>query len=69
MSRSFSAALNAVVNPNNVNASVQLYICGSDGHIIIECSMKWSDVAILAFTFRSRVKHVLFVLNMAEKQS
>ncbi len=30
-----------------------------------ECSMKWS-VAILAFNFCSRV---LFVLNMAEKQS
>ncbi len=35
--------------------------------IIIECSMKGSDDdAILAFTFCSRV---LFVLNMAEKQS
>ncbi len=39
--RSFSAALNAVVNPDNVKASVRLYMCGSDGRIIIECSMKW----------------------------
>ncbi len=31
-----------------------------------ERSLKWSDVAILAFTFCSRV---LFVLNMAEKQT
>ncbi len=64
--RSFSAALNAVVNPDNVKASVRLYICGSDGRIVIERSAKLSDVAILAFTFCSRV---LFVLNMAEKQS
>ncbi len=43
-------------------------VCGSDGRIIIECSMNplWSDVAILAFTFCSKV---LFVSNMAEKQS
>ncbi len=34
--------------------------------MLYERSMKWSDVAILAFTFCSRV---LFVLNMAEKQS
>ncbi len=39
-----------------------IYICGSDGRIIIECSMNtpWSDVAILAFTFCSSlvcVKH------------
>ncbi len=39
LSRSFSAALNAVVNPDYVKASVRLYICGSDGRIIIECSM------------------------------
>ncbi len=60
--------LNAVVNPDNVNASVQLYICRSDGRIIIEGSMNtlWSDVVILAFNFCSKV---LFVLNMAEKQS
>ncbi len=61
--RPFSAALNAVVNPDKVKASVPLYICGSDGRIIIECSMKLSDVAILAFNFCSRV------LFMAEKQS
>ncbi len=63
---SFSAALNAVVNPDNVKASVRLYICGSDCRIIIECSMKLSDVAILAFAVCSSV---LFVLNMAIKQS
>ncbi len=34
MSCSFSAALNAVVNPDNVKASVRLYMCGSDGRII-----------------------------------
>ncbi len=64
--RSFSAALIADVNPDNVKASVRLYICGSDGRIITERSMNvlWSDDAILAFTFYSRV---LFVLNMAEK--
>ncbi len=66
LSRPFSAALNAVVNPDNVKASVRLYICGSDGCMLRECSMKLSDVAIVAFTFCSRV---LFVLNMAEKQS
>ncbi len=37
---SVHAALNAVVNPDNVKVSVRLYICGSDGRIIIECSMK-----------------------------
>ncbi len=36
---SFSAALNGVVNPNNVKASVQLYICCFDGRMIIELSM------------------------------
>ncbi len=30
----------AVVNPDNVKKSVWLYTCGSDGRIIIECSMK-----------------------------
>ncbi len=54
----------AVVNPDNVKVSVRLYTCGSDGRIIIQLSMKLSDVAILAFIFCSRV---LFVLNMAEK--
>ncbi len=39
MSRSFNAVLNAVVNPDNVKASVRLYMCGSDGRKIIECSM------------------------------
>ncbi len=34
--------------------------------MLYECSMKWSDDAILALNFCSRV---LFVLNMAEKQS
>ncbi len=34
--------------------------------LLYERSMKWSDVAILAFTSYSRV---LLVLNMAEKQS
>ncbi len=34
--------------------------------MIYERSVKWSDVAILAFTFWSKV---LFMLNMAEKQS
>ncbi len=33
--RSFSAALHAVVNPDNVKASVQLYTCCSDVHMII----------------------------------
>ncbi len=37
-----------------------------DNRMLYERSVKWSDVAILAFTFCSRV---LFVLNMAEKQS
>ncbi len=37
--RSFSAALQAVVNPDNVKASVRLYMCGSDGRMIIECFM------------------------------
>ncbi len=37
--RSFNAALNAVVNPDDVKATVQLYICGSDSSIITECSM------------------------------
>ncbi len=36
---SFSAALNAVVNPDNITASVRLFICGSDGRIITERSM------------------------------
>ncbi len=36
-----------------------------DNIMLYELSMKWSDVAILAFTFCSRV---FFVLNMAEKQ-
>ncbi len=66
--RSFSAALNADVNPDNIKASVRLYSLHvvSDGRIIIEFSMNalWSDDAILAFTFYSRV---LFVLSMAEK--
>ncbi len=53
--RSFTAALHTVVNPDNVKASVRLYKCGSDGRMMIECFMKWSDVAILAFTFCSRV--------------
>ncbi len=30
----------AVVNPDNVKASVRLHTCGSDGRIIIERSMK-----------------------------
>ncbi len=42
LSRTFSAALNAVVNPDNVKASVRQYICGSDGRMIIERSMKRS---------------------------
>ncbi len=68
--RSFESE-NAAVNPDNAMASVRLYKYSSesDSPIIITCSMNatlWSDVAILAFTFCSRV---LFVLNMAEKQS
>ncbi len=66
--RSFESE-NTAVNSYNVMASVRLYKCGFDSPIIIKCSMNatlWSDVAILAFTFCSRV---LFVLNMAEKQS
>ncbi len=35
-----------------------------NNNMLYERSMKWSDVAILAFTFCSRV---LYVLNMAEK--
>ncbi len=66
--RSFESE-NAAVNPDNVMASVRLYKYSSASPIIINCSMNatlWSDVAILVFTFCSRV---LFVLNMAEKQS
>ncbi len=37
-----------------------------NNRMLYERSMKWSDVAILAFNFCSRV---LFVLNIAEKQS
>ncbi len=33
--RSFSAGLHAVVNPDNVKASVRLYICGSDVNVNI----------------------------------
>ncbi len=54
------------MNPDNVKLSIRLYTCGSDGRIIIQLSIKLSDVAILAFILCSRV---LFVLNMAEKQS
>ncbi len=39
--RSFSAALNAVVNPDNVKASVRLHICGSDGRTEVERVQKY----------------------------
>ncbi len=48
-------------DPDNVKASVQLYICSSgrsyNNRMFYEPSMKWS-VAILAFTFCSRVLFV-----------
>ncbi len=50
-----------------VNAAIYMLFWRSYNSIMLyEHTMKWSDVAILAFTFRSRV---LFVLNMALKLS
>ncbi len=59
----------AVVNSDNVKASVRLYMRFwwlYNNRMLYELSMNLSDVAILAFNFCSRV---LFVLNMAEKNS
>ncbi len=39
MSRAVPVIQRSFVNPDNVKASVRLYICGSDGRIIIERSM------------------------------
>ncbi len=57
---SFSAALNAVVNPDNVKASVRLYICGADGRIIIECSMNALLKSICFLNIPNRILQTYF---------
>ncbi len=47
-----------------VSSAIYMRFCQEyNNRMLYERSMKWSDVAILVFTFCSRV---LFVLNMAE---